>query len=43
MSDSGAEVVERLRDHRVLVIGDLMIDEYLRGDVHRVSDRKSVV
>lgn len=35
-------IVERLRDHRVLVIGDLMIDEYLRGDVHRVSPEAPV-
>jgi len=35
-------VVEHLRGHRVLVIGDLMIDEYLRGDVHRVSPEAPV-
>lgn len=35
-------VVERLRGHRVLVIGDLMIDEYLRGEVHRVSPEAPV-
>ena len=38
----GPSVIERLRDHRVLVIGDLMIDEYLRGDVHRVSPEAPV-
>lgn len=38
----GPAVIERLRDHRVLVIGDLMIDEYLRGDVHRVSPEAPV-
>ncbi len=38
----GPVIVERLRGHRVLVIGDLMIDEYLRGDVHRVSPEAPV-
>ncbi|HVK72635.1 MAG TPA: D-glycero-beta-D-manno-heptose-7-phosphate kinase [Kofleriaceae bacterium] len=38
----GPSVVERLRGHRVLVIGDLMLDEYLRGDVHRVSPEAPV-
>src|SRR5262245_51231114 len=36
------EVVEGLREHRVRVVGDLMIDEYLRGDVHRVSPEAPV-
>jgi D-beta-D-heptose 7-phosphate kinase/D-beta-D-heptose 1-phosphate adenosyltransferase len=35
-------VVARLRGRRVLVIGDLMIDEYLRGDVHRISPEAPV-
>ena len=38
----GSAIVERLRGHQVLVIGDLMIDEYLRGDVHRVSPEAPV-
>lgn len=38
----GPDLVERLRGHRVLVIGDVMIDEYLRGDVHRVSPEAPV-
>lgn len=38
----GPGVVEQLRGHRVLVIGDLMIDEYLRGEVHRVSPEAPV-
>lgn len=37
-----ARVVARLRGHRVLVVGDLMIDEYLRGDVHRISPEAPV-
>lgn len=39
---TGSAVVERLRGHRVVVVGDLMIDEYLRGDVHRVSPEAPV-
>ncbi len=39
---TGSAIVERLRGHRVVVIGDLMIDEYLRGDVHRVSPEAPV-
>lgn len=39
---SPSEVIARLRGHRVLVIGDAMIDEYLRGDVHRVSPEAPV-
>ncbi|MCE9576991.1 MAG: D-glycero-beta-D-manno-heptose-7-phosphate kinase [Deltaproteobacteria bacterium] len=35
-------IVDNLGGHRVLVIGDLMIDEYLRGDVHRVSPEAPV-
>jgi hypothetical protein len=36
MQDYSA-VVEKLRGKRVLVVGDVMLDEYLRGDVARVS------
>jgi D-beta-D-heptose 7-phosphate kinase/D-beta-D-heptose 1-phosphate adenosyltransferase len=35
-------VVERFRDCRVLVIGDVMLDEYLRGDVSRISPEAPV-
>lgn len=38
----GPAVVDELRGHRVLVVGDLMIDEYLRGTVHRVSPEAPV-
>jgi D-beta-D-heptose 7-phosphate kinase/D-beta-D-heptose 1-phosphate adenosyltransferase len=34
--------VERLRGHRVLVIGDVMLDEYLRGNVSRISPEAPV-
>ena len=39
---SSAELVARLRGHRVLVVGDLMVDEYLRGDVSRISPEAPV-
>ena len=35
-------VVEQLRGARVLVIGDVMLDEYLRGDVSRISPEAPV-
>jgi len=35
-------VVEELRGARVLVIGDVMLDEYLRGDVSRISPEAPV-
>lgn len=35
-------VVERFRDCRVVVIGDVMLDEYLRGDVSRISPEAPV-
>ena len=35
-------LVDELRGRRVIVLGDLMIDEYLRGEVHRVSPEARV-
>ncbi len=35
-------VVEQLRGCRVLVVGDVMLDEYLRGDVTRISPEAPV-
>jgi D-beta-D-heptose 7-phosphate kinase/D-beta-D-heptose 1-phosphate adenosyltransferase len=35
-------IVEQLRGCRVLVIGDVMLDEYLRGDVSRISPEAPV-
>ncbi|MGE0547506.1 MAG: D-glycero-beta-D-manno-heptose-7-phosphate kinase [Kofleriaceae bacterium] len=35
-------VVEQLRSSRVLVIGDVMLDEYLRGEVSRISPEAPV-
>ncbi len=42
MSDAGilsraAEVVRRFPSHRVLVVGDIMLDEYVFGTVGRIS------
>jgi rfaE bifunctional protein kinase chain/domain len=34
--------LDRLQGHRVLVLGDLMLDEYLRGEVHRISPEAPV-
>jgi rfaE bifunctional protein kinase chain/domain len=35
-------LVERFRGCRVLVVGDVMLDEYLRGDVSRISPEAPV-
>jgi len=35
-------IVERLRGCRVLVVGDVMLDEYLKGDVTRISPEAPV-
>ena len=35
-------VVDQLRGCRVLVIGDVMLDEYLKGDVSRISPEAPV-
>ncbi|MBL0220210.1 MAG: D-glycero-beta-D-manno-heptose-7-phosphate kinase [Myxococcales bacterium] len=35
-------LVDRLRGRRVLVVGDLMLDEYLRGEVTRISPEAPV-
>jgi len=35
-------LVEQLRGHAVLVIGDVMLDEYLRGEVSRISPEAPV-
>src|SRR5258706_16145661 len=35
-------LVEQLRGCAVLVIGDVMLDEYLRGDVSRISPEAPV-
>src|SRR5262245_25843936 len=35
-------VVDRLQGGRVLVVGDVMLDEYLKGDVSRISPEAPV-
>jgi D-beta-D-heptose 7-phosphate kinase/D-beta-D-heptose 1-phosphate adenosyltransferase len=37
-----AALVARLRGLRALVVGDLMIDRYVRGDIHRISPEAPV-
>lgn len=37
------ELIADFKTKRILVIGDVMIDAYTLGKVHRVRDRKSVV
>ena len=38
----GAEVPARLHGRRVLVAGDAMLDEYVRGSVRRISQEAPV-
>ena len=38
----GAEVLARLAGRRVLVVGDAMLDEYVRGTVRRISQEAPV-
>lgn len=40
--ERGNELVTNLRNHKVLVVGDLMIDEYIWGGVTRVSPEAPV-
>jgi D-beta-D-heptose 7-phosphate kinase/D-beta-D-heptose 1-phosphate adenosyltransferase len=40
--ERGEELVTNLKDHKVLVVGDLMIDEYIWGGVTRVSPEAPV-
>jgi len=37
-----SQLVEQWRGRRVLVVGDLMLDRYLRGSVHRISPEAPV-
>jgi len=37
-----AAAVDDLRGHRVLVVGDVMVDEYVRGEVQRISPEAPV-
>jgi rfaE bifunctional protein kinase chain/domain len=40
--DRLAEILDRAGDRRVLVVGDLMLDRYLRGSVDRISPEAPV-
>lgn len=40
--ERGEELVANLKEHKVLVVGDLMIDEYIWGGVTRVSPEAPV-
>src|SRR5262245_42413061 len=39
---SRAAVLELFRQHRILVIGDVILDEYLTGDCSRISPEAPV-
>ena len=36
------EVIEQFRNKKMLVIGDVMLDEYLEGSVERISPEATV-
>lgn len=38
-----AQIVARFRERTVLVVGDLMVDEYLTGNAHRISQEGPVM
>jgi len=40
--DALARLVASFRGRRVLVVGDVMLDEYFWGDVHRISPEAPV-
>ncbi|NNK63795.1 MAG: hypothetical protein HKO98_11390, partial [Gemmatimonadetes bacterium] len=40
--DRAAEILERARHVRALVVGDLMLDEYVAGVVDRISPEAPV-
>jgi D-beta-D-heptose 7-phosphate kinase/D-beta-D-heptose 1-phosphate adenosyltransferase len=42
MSPSARSVVARFADKRILVIGDLMLDEFIWGKVSRISPEAPV-
>ncbi len=43
MSKTAIEIVERFRDLRVLVLGDFLLDEYVFGEISRVSREAPVL
>ncbi|MBK8556630.1 MAG: hypothetical protein IPL65_13065 [Lewinellaceae bacterium] len=36
------EILDQLKGHRIMVIGDVMLDRYLTGSVHRISPEAPV-
>ena len=40
--ERGEEIIGRLRDSRIVVLGDVMLDEFLWGDVTRISPEAPV-
>jgi len=42
MIEKGLEIIPQLKGRKVLVVGDLMIDEYIWGDVSRMSPEAPV-
>jgi len=36
------EIIEKFQEQRILIIGDLMVDRYIRGDVDRISPEAPV-
>lgn len=42
MTLDNVDILEKFKDLRVLVIGDLMVDNYIRGEVNRISPEAPV-
>jgi D-beta-D-heptose 7-phosphate kinase/D-beta-D-heptose 1-phosphate adenosyltransferase len=40
--DRGKDIIEKIGDHEIAVIGDLMLDEYMWGSVDRISPEAPV-
>lgn len=36
------EIIEKFQEQRILIIGDLMVDKYIRGSVDRISPEAPV-
>lgn len=36
------EIIEKFKEQRILIVGDLMVDKYIRGDVDRISPEAPV-
>ncbi len=42
MSSTASGILQKLENHTVLIIGDVMLDRYLTGSVHRISPEAPV-